>query len=100
MKVVKPPRKSLQQLSPELAAWWNSIARDERFAAILFHMRGKMNTYAIDGSESPHAHIQSERLGGMRGWLKLESLLLETISEDEISEKPKPKHIPRDAYED
>jgi hypothetical protein len=96
--IVKKPKKNLSKLSPDLVLWWNSISRDERFAAVLYHLRTRMGIYSPDNAESQHPHIQCERNGGTKGWNLLESLLLEGLEAEDVT-KPKKQQTTLEDYE-
>ena len=65
-----------KEIDGQTLTYWKSLRNNPLFIKLLEHLDSERGEYDPNKSPSQHAHIQSERNGGIKGWDKLASLLL------------------------
>jgi hypothetical protein len=65
--------------------FWRLLSTNPSFHKILEYASSKKGEYSEHKTPSVHPHIQSERNGGMKAWIKLSTLLLNPPQPDRDS---------------
>jgi hypothetical protein len=89
MKHLSHSNKDDEELDAGTLQFWRSLSSNPSFHKILEYLSSKKGEYSEHKPPSIHPHIQSERNGGMKAWIRLSTLLINppTPDPDSVTEK-------------
>lgn len=76
MKKIRSSLRDDEELDAGTLEFWRLLSLNPAFHKILEYLDSQKGEYSEHKPPSVHQHIQQERNGGMKAWIKLTSLLL------------------------